>query len=331
MRCQLWISLLNDSFPILISSAGRRVGLIDCFRRAAAELGQKVAIIACDQVPELSAGCRAADLSARVPGCREEGFIETVLRLVQTHGIRILVPTIDPELEALSEASPRLLSEGCRALVSPPDVIAVARHKGRTAEMLAAKGVPVPRTVSAEVLRADPDCLGWPVFAKPAAGSSSQGLAVFRSLSEVPDAFPDDMVFQEYLTGPEYTVNMFIDASGTLRCAIPHIRLRVRGGEVEKGRTVRRQDLAELAKGVATAIPDARGPICFQVIDDPKRGPRVIEINARFGGGYPLADHAGATFCRWLLEEGNGHPCTAHDNWRDGVEMLRYDAAFFKG
>jgi carbamoyl-phosphate synthase large subunit len=44
-----------------------------------------------------------------------------------------------------------------------------------------------------------------------------------------------------------------------------------------------------------------------------------------------LAHHAGATFAKWLLEEASGRPSSAHDNWREGVVMLRYDAAVFLG
>ena len=54
-------------------------------------------------------------------------------------------------------------------------------------------------------------------------------------------------------------------------------------------------------------------------------------VNARFGGGYPLAHHAGARFADWLLDEIDGRPCRAHDGWREGVTMLRYDDAVFLG
>jgi carbamoyl-phosphate synthase large subunit len=59
----------------------------------------------------------------------------------------------------------------------------------------------------------------------------------------------------------------------------------------------------------------------------------VHEINARFGGGYPLADHAGASFARWLLEEATegGRTVSAADDWREGVVMIRYDEAVYDG
>jgi carbamoyl-phosphate synthase large subunit len=100
---------------------------------------------------------------------------------------------------------------------------------------------------------------------------------------------------------------------------------------VEKGRTERRADLEAMAHSIVAAIPSARGVLCFQTILDRDRGMAVFEINARFGGGYPIADHAGAEFALWLLEETKGLPCSAHNAWRDGVTMLRYDAAVFDG
>jgi carbamoyl-phosphate synthase large subunit len=89
--------------------------------------------------------------------------------------------------------------------------------------------------------------------------------------------------------------------------------------------------LHEIAVKINHCLPTARGILCFQVIEDIRSGLRVIEINARFGGGYPLADHAGATFAQWLLEEIVDVGSTAHNNWRNNVTMLRYDAAVFKG
>jgi carbamoyl-phosphate synthase large subunit len=55
----------------------------------------------------------------------------------------------------------------------------------------------------------------------------------------------------------------------------------------------------------------------------------ILEINARFGGGYPLAHRAGAPFTQWLLEEATDRSSSAHDDWRPGVTMLRYDEAIF--
>lgn len=309
---------------VLITSAGRRGALVGCFREAGA--GQ---VHGCDLVPDLSSACQLADMAHQVPRVTDPGYAQALAGIVAEHGIGLIVPTIDTELAALAEAAPMLGQAGARVHVSSPATIVEVRDKMRTMELLGAAGVPVPPTCREAELRAEPDRLGWPLFGKPSGGSASRGLGRYGALADLPDSFPEPMIFQPLLEGPEYTVNIFVDHSGQLRCVIPHLRLQTRAGEVEKGRTERRADLHEIARGITRALPDLRGVACFQVIDDARLGPVVIEINARFGGGYPLAHHAGARFADWLLDETAGQPCRAHDDWAEGVTMLRYDEAVF--
>jgi carbamoyl-phosphate synthase large subunit len=78
------------------------------------------------------------------------------------------------------------------------------------------------------------------------------------------------------------------------------------------------------------ALPGAYGALNVQVFVDDPDDLAVIEINARYGGGFPLSLAAGADFPRWMLEELRGLPSTAApDGWRAGLVMLRYDAAVF--
>lgn len=319
----------TQSFQILISSAGRRVGLTTCFREAAARLDIRLIIHATDQNPALSAACAVADHAHAVPPCLAPEFLPRMLELVKDARIGLIVPTIDTELAPYVAASAEFEKLGCRIHVSDADTVAVARDKVLTTEVLSAAGIAVPRCWDEGELRSAKD-VPWPIFAKPRGGSASRALAVLRSARDVPATFPEPMIFQEFLTGPEYTVNVFIDREGELRCVVPHRRLQVRAGEVEKGVTERRPDITAIAQRIARALPGARGALCFQLIDDPVRGPCVFEINARFGGGYPLTDHAGARFAEWLLQEALDLPRTASDDWRDGVVMLRYDAAVFR-
>lgn len=322
---------MKQRITLLVSSAGRRVGLIDCFRQSAAAAALELEVLACDMEPALSAACSVADKAFAVPPYAEPGFVDALLGIVREHGVDLVVPTIDPELAPLAEAAGRFASLGARVHVSPPSVIDVARDKFRTAAVLASAGVPVPETIAFDAAGVPNGAVGWPAFLKPTGGSASRGIRIVAGPEELPRQVDEPMILQQLLRGPEYTVNLFIDQVGRLRSAVAHRRLRVRAGEVEKGRTERNALFSDLAAGVARALPEARGVLCFQVILDETSGPRVFEINARFGGGYPLAHHAGAEYARWLLEEVAELPSTAHDAWRSGVLMLRYDAARFAG
>jgi carbamoyl-phosphate synthase large subunit len=114
-------------------------------------------------------------------------------------------------------------------------------------------------------------------------------------------------------------------------CAIPRRRIEVRSGEVCKGVTCRRHELIDLGTRIAEALPRAFGPLNIQMFFDEPRGEiRVIEINPRLAGGFPLSWQAGGKFPRWMIEEMLGLPSTASaDAWRDGLVMLRHYHAVF--
>ncbi|EQB18525.1 ATP-grasp domain-containing protein [Novosphingobium lindaniclasticum] len=316
---------------ILFTSAGRRVELTRCFRRAAEKLGLRAEIHACDLEPELSAACLEAEAAFQVPRCTAPDYVERLLDHCAREKIDLLVPTIDTELDVLSRARERFAQAGTMVHVSAPETIDVVRDKERTISVLAAAGVPVPRTARIEDVRADPSGWAFPLFAKPVGGSASRGIGVLHSAADIRDDYPEPMLVQELLRGPEYTINMYLDARGRMRSAIPHLRISTRAGEVEKGRTVRDARMIAIAADIAAALEGAEGVLCFQLIDDPDRGPRVFEINARFGGGYPLADHAGGRFAESLLARVAGLTECASEHWREGVTMVRYDSAVFRG
>lgn len=315
---------------LLITSAGRRVELLRSFRAAAAALGIELEALACDQRPELSSACREADKAFTVPPANDRGYAEAVLAICRTHGLALVVPTIDPELCPLAMERARFADVGTMVAVSAPELVAIARDKLRTAEVLAMHGIPTPRTATVAEVMENPDGWPWPLLAKPRHGSSGRAVQIVADPTQL-RRLPDDEPFivQELLEGREHTVNMFFDRLGQLRCAVPHERLQIRSGEVEKGITRRVPQLEEIARKMARALPGPMGALCYQAMVDDAGQASVFEINARFGGGYPLADFAGAHFSRWLLEETTNAPSSADNEWQEGILMLRYDAALF--
>lgn len=317
---------------ILVSSAGRRVELINCFRSDAKALQLSLRVIAVDLNPEMSSACYAADKCYRVPHCTSPEFVQELAQICREEEIRLVVPTIDTELQTLADHQQSFHAAGTRVLVSSPSLVRMARDKVATFRFLTENGFATPRTVLLTELLRQPSALNWPVILKPISGSSSVGIFSAENLDEARLASRrrNDYVAQELLRGREYTVNLFFDQAGKLRSAVAHERLEVRAGEVSKGATRREAELLKIAWRLGSALSGACGPLCFQAIVPEDGQPRLLEINARFGGGYPLAHKAGATFTKWLLEEAAGFPLSADDHWEEGVTMLRYDAAMFR-
>lgn len=319
----------SQPLSVLFTSAGRRVELINCFNRAAGQLGVDLSTHACDLRPEMSAACQVADKSFAVPPCDATDYIDVLIDYCARHEIRLLVPTIDPELYPLALAKERFEKVGTKVHVSGRKTIEIVRDKAKTIEVLQLRGVPVPKTGLVEAVKNRPEDWEWPAFIKPSGGSASRGIDVIAGPDMIMATYEEPMIVQELLEGDEYTINIFVDAKGVLQTAIPHQRLAVRAGEVEKGVTVRRPDFEDIAAKVVSALPDPEGVLCFQLIDDTLRGPRVFEINARFGGGYPLADAAGGRFAERLLCQLGKGTDWIDSPWKEGVTMLRYDAATF--
>jgi carbamoyl-phosphate synthase large subunit len=74
------------------------------------------------------------------------------------------------------------------------------------------------------------------------------------------------------------------------------------------------------------AIEGAYGPLTVQLFKTRSGELEFIEVNPRFGGGYPLTMHAGADFAEYLLRDLRGDELEYDSGWADGTLMLRYDA-----
>jgi carbamoyl-phosphate synthase large subunit len=169
-----------------------------------------------------------------------------------------------------------------------------------------------------------------PLFAKPRWGSASKGARLIKSYNELRaySQVCNDLLVQDVADGNEYTVNVFVNKDGRCICAVPHRRLEVRAGEVSKAVTVKHPALMELASCIAETLPMAHGPLNIQCFLTTRGDMRVIEINARAGGGYPLAHHAGARFTHWIVDELiTGRAAHYVDDWANDLAMLRYDQA----
>ena len=52
----------------------------------------------------------------------------------------------------------------------------------------------------------------------------------------------------------------------------------------------------------------------------------MIEINPRFGGGYPLTYFSGANFAKYLIKDYLDEKLSYFEDWKENLVMLRFDA-----
>jgi carbamoyl-phosphate synthase large subunit len=310
---------------ILITSAGRRGKLLQAFQSELESLVPVGKVYAADARPGLSVACHLANRAFTVPRADDPTYSRQLLDLCIANEIGLVVPTIDPELPILARCRGEFARHGIVLAVSDARFVDTSRDKRITAEWFRERGLQTPRAINS---RAD---VQFPLFAKPYDGSCSKGAQVIADAAQLTAKLLDDprMMFTEYLSPAEhdeYTLDMYFSDSGQLKCIVPRLRMETRGGEVSKGRTTRIAAMPMLRERFGN-VPGARGCITMQIFVH-RQSPAVygIEINARFGGGYPLAYEAGANFPRWLIEEHFfGVPNEFFDDWESDLTMLRYD------
>lgn len=314
---------------VLLTSVGRRVSLVRAFRKEIAAYAPGGRLLAAD-VSSLSAGFHDADAGFLVPPCTDPSYIPQLLDLVHRERVRVVVPLIDTELGILSRHRDVFLREGCHVMVSDTEQVLLTRDKARSAQRFRELGFEAPRVVTADQLR-DPDALRYPLFLKPTGGSSSIGAVRIEGPAELRYhvARTDSPVVQSFEEGEEFTLDVFCDLRGTVRCAVPRKRLEVRAGEVSKGITVKDRRMMGAASRLVTALGGCRGCVTLQCFR--QAGERFVffEANLRFGGGYPLAHAAGANFPGWILRMVAGEEIPTFDGWEDNLLMLRFDEAVF--
>lgn len=309
---------------ILITSAGKRVSLVRAFQAELKQAYPAGKVFTTDMCPGLSAACHVSDGAFTVTSVKDAGYINQLKRVCLEQDIRMIVPTIDTELQTLADHKEEFSAIGAAVIVSSPALVNICRDKRKTGMLFTEMGIRIPASI-------DREDLTYPFFIKPYDGSLSADTHIIRSRNDLRQEYVDNdrLLFMEYFSPEEYdeyTVDMYYDITHHVKCIVPRKRMLVRAGEINKGITSKNGLLSHLREKMEF-VEGAVGCLTAQFFLH-KTGDEVygIEINARFGGGYPLSYRAGANYPGWLIGEYfNGTTLPYTENWTDGLLMLRYD------
>lgn len=309
---------------ILISSAGRRVSLVKAFKKEIKSKGESLKVFVSDAKPSLSAAAHVADDFFETLLLNDECYIEDLLDKCLKNNISIIIPTIDTELILLSKNRKHFLEHNINIIVSDEYFIEMAESKVKTAIFLEQHNLASPKIYKKNNYK-------LPMFVKPINGSSGVDNFIVKNENEVLDYFfkNDLLYFFEYLDHElhdEYTCDLYYSKDGKLKCTIPRKRIEIRAGEVSKGIT-KKNAIKDFIETNFSEIDGARGCITLQLFMNKETlAINGIEINSRFGGGYPLSYLAGGNFPKWIIEEYIFNENIEYfTDWEEDLLMLRYD------
>ena len=308
---------------VLLSAVGRRAYLVEYFKDAVRGGGGKVYVVNC--LPDAT-GLLAADAFEIVPPSAEPGYVEKMLELCRRWNVTLLFSLHDWDAPVIARHRERFLAAGTLPVMGRADLLATCLDKFKTVEAMKSLGVCVPWTT----LSLD-SAIGWmerngrPMVVKPRWGQGSIGLFMVATPSELTWAFnlstvtarrfsaacPEinanepQVIMQECIEGTEYGCDIVNDLEGRYRRSFVKRKFGMRAGETDAAESVEQPAVAAAA-GKIGGWSRHLGCMDSDWIVGGDGVPYLIELNPRFGGGYPFTHLSGANVVRACVDWANG-------------------------
>ena len=289
---------VGSTSTILVPSASAPAGINTI--KSLKMVKYPVRIVASDSNP-ISAGFFMSDAHEVLPEIDSKLYVSRLLDIVEKHKIEILMPSSGYDIYQYSENKEKLLKLGALPVVSDKKTMERCRDKMQTFSYLSKKfDLPFTTLDYKRTMR-------FPIIAKPRYGKGSKGIVKIDNEKELKyvQIKKDHLIFQEYLPGTEYTIDVLSDLDCEPIIAVPRIRLETKAGISTMGKIVKDENISDTCKSIAKYLK-IRGPCCIQMKESKEGILKIVEINPRLGGGTFFTTLAGANFPAMILDMVNG-------------------------
>lgn len=303
---------------ILFTSSGRRNYLLNYFKKS---LGNKGLIYAADMqasAPTMS----IADRSITVPPVSDSCYIDYLLNICSEEKITAVISLNDIELPILAAAKNLFDRNKIVLIVSDSNVIDTCFDKWKSFQFAQKTGILTPKTfnslksVREGIYNSD---LQFPLVLKPRWGSASFGIEFVYTIKELEMAYnllkikisrsilaepsskdiDRSILIQESIDGIEYGVDILNNFNGDFVCCYVKEKLAMRAGETDKAALRNKPELDRISYIVAKELGHIGNLDCDFFEKDAEL--YLLEMNPRFGGGYPFSHVAGANYPEAIL------------------------------
>ena len=252
--------------------------------------------------------------------------VRLALAICKEQKIDVLLSLNDLELPILAENKARFEELGVKVIVSSPDVIDIAFDKYKTAQWVESLGLVAPKTyVRLEDVKKALAAgeIEFPLFMKPRWGSGSIGLESIADMEELDIYYnllmkkikktilatasvgDEYIMIQEKLTGSEFGLDIMNDLNGRNVGVSVKQKLAMRAGETDKAITVDFPEVREMGRKIGEALGHI-GNLDVDIMQRADGAYCVLELNPRFGGGFPFSYEAGVNMPKAIIQWAKG-------------------------
>ena len=303
---------------ILFTCAGRRTYLLKYFKE---NLTESDKIIATDM--QLSApALQVADVKLQVPAVYDPNYIDITLDICKKHKVNAIISLNDLELPILANNKHLFEELGVKVIVSSSEVIDICFDKYKTAQWIESIGLKSPKTyirLDDAKKALETGEISFPLFMKPRWGSGSIGLESISDMEDLDIYYNilmkkikktilatasignEYILIQEKLTGNEYGLDVMNDLEGYNVGVSVKQKLAMRSGETDKAITLDLPDVKKMGERIGKKLRHI-GNLDVDIMQRANGDYCVLELNPRFGGGFPFSYEAGVNLPKAIIE-----------------------------
>ena len=309
---------------VLLSSVGRRSYLVEYFRVA---LAGKGCVVATNSVAE-TPGMFSADFAEVVPPANSPDFIEVLFDICLRHKVRLLCSLHDWEAPYLAPHRKKFMDAGIIMALPCPEIVDVCLDKYKTWQFSNAIGIPSPKCyidIAPAVQAIESGELSFPVLLKPRWGQGSLLMKKVYTIEHMRAAFEmiqeeltidgfgylagehldRQVLIQQFIKGQEYGVDVVNNLKGDFVTCFVKRKIAMRLGETDAAETVSMPEIEKYCRKISAATKHIGNlDADFFVSEDGLVS--LLELNPRFGGGYPFSHMAGANIPAALIAWAEG-------------------------
>jgi carbamoyl-phosphate synthase large subunit len=288
-----------------------------------------------------------ADIAVLVPSFYSENYIEELKTIIKDHSIKAIISLNDLELPILSKHKNELEACGAKVIVSSENVIDITFDKLKTFNFIKSIGLETPLTYTTleDVKKAiENKELDFPLVVKPRWGSASISIDFPESLEELDLAFKlqniklkktilntaslqdidHAILIQEKIDGKEYGMDIVNDFETDYFGTFVREKYSMRSGETDKAISIIDERFEKLGSELSNQLKHLGNLDCDIFVTKDKI--YVLELNPRFGGGYPFSHEAGINTAAIYIEWLKGNINVNHfNNYKSGKFFSKCD------
>lgn len=307
---------------VMLTSVGRRAYMVKYFKEV---LGNDGKVYVCNS-DDKSIAFKYADKKVISPLIYDKNYIPFLVEYCQKNRIDIVISLFDIDLLMLARHKKEFEEIGTKVIVSDPQIIEVCNDKWKTYNFLKDNGFHTPLSFlnMREVIeKIEIGKMRYPIIVKPRYGCGSISVAIAydeedlqyltkkanedieNSYLKYESAVTDNkVIYQECLKGQEYGADIINDLNGETKNVIIRKKLAMRSGETDIAQLVDEQVVRDTLVKLGQVTKHIANMDCDIFLVDGV--PYVLEMNARFGGGYPFSHMGGCNLPKAIVDWARG-------------------------